>query len=197
MYRVTAGTGVPVAFGVIADPVAAGVIEDLTRPGGNLTGVKLSQNQARRLQLLQEILPSVRRVFVPYNPSDPAPRSAVAQLQAIAPTLGIELVRGEVSAREAVVDLLEQMPSNVDAIFLVPDSTVNPALGEVLRVASNHGIAVSGPSTAQVEEGAFMTYGFDHRDAGAQAARIASQILKGTSAGTCRCRRPSFGWASI
>ncbi len=191
-HRVTTGTGVPVVFGVIADPIAAGVMDDLNRPGGNLTGVKLSQNQARRLQVLRELVPSLRRVFVPYDPEDAAARSAVEQLERVAPDLGVELVRGTVPSREAVAAMLERLPPELDAIFLVPDSTVNPLLPEVLRAASMRGIPVSGPSTAQVEEGAFMTYGFVHRDAGAQAAQIADQILKGTHPGDLPVQTAEF-----
>ena len=182
-HRVTANTGVPVVFGVIADPLAAGVMTNLSQPGGNITGVKLSQNQARRLELLRELVPSLRRVFVPYNPDDSAPTSAVRQLDDISSAIGVELVKGEVRSKDAVTKLLESIPADVDAIFLVPDSTVNPSLQDVLETAHSRGIPVSGPSTAQVEEGAFMTYGFVHRNAGAQAARIADQILRGTAPG--------------
>ena len=63
--KVTNGTDVPVVFGVIADPVGSGVIQDLTHPGGNMTGVKLSQSQDRRLELLLDIAPKAKNIFVP------------------------------------------------------------------------------------------------------------------------------------
>ena len=73
-----------VVFGVIADPVAARVMEDLTQPGGNMTGVKLGQRHDRRLELLLEIAPGTRRVFVPFNPDDSAAATAVDQIHAVA-----------------------------------------------------------------------------------------------------------------
>ena len=182
-HKITAGAGVPVVFGVVADPVAAGVMSDLARPGGNMTGVKLSQNQARRLELLQVAVPGIRRVLVPFNPDDFAPASAVRQIERLAPELGLELVKVHAHTRDEVPALLHDLPTDLDAIFLVPDSTVNSRLKDVLAVAFEHGLPVSGPSMAQVEGGALMTFGFVHREAGAQAAGIADRVLKGAVPG--------------
>lgn len=178
-HRLTAGSGIPVVFGVIADPIAAGVMTDLTMPGANMTGVKLSQNQGRRLEFLLEIVPGTRRVFVPYNPGDAAARSAVRQVTEAAALLGVELVKGEAHDDQSVTELLRKLPENIDAVFLVPDSTVNRRLPDILAVVRQRKLPVSGPSTAQVEEGALTTYGFVHHKVGVQAARIADQILQG------------------
>lgn len=180
-HRVTAGSSLPVVFGVIADPVGAGVMTDLNRPGGNMTGVKLSLNQERRLELLLRISPDVRKVFVPFNPDDSAPESAVRQIERIAGALGIEIIRGEARDDHSVTDLLAHLPADIDAIFLVPDSTVNQRLSDILAIATRRKLPVSGPSTAQVEEGALTTYGFVHHEVGIQAAQMADQIIRGAN----------------
>lgn len=182
-HRVTEGTDIPVVFGVIADPIAAGVMEDLTRPGGNITGVQLSQNQDRRLELLLEIVPTAKRIFVPYNPEDSAPASAVAQITGLASDLGIEIIEGRAHNDDEATELINNIPLNIDAIFLLPDNTVNPRLDEILAVALDRKLPVSGPSTAQVEAGALTTYGFVHHAVGVQAARIADQVLNGADPG--------------
>ena len=79
--------------------------------------------------------------------------------------------------------MLNNIPEDIDAIFLVPDSTVNARLADVLAVAYDRKLPVSGPSTAQVEEGALTTYGFIHHEVGAQAARMAHHILEGAAPG--------------
>lgn len=183
-HRITAGTGIPVVFGVIADPIEAGVMQDLAAPGGNMTGVKLGEDQSRRLQWLIEIDPTIRRVFVPFNPDDPAPASAVAQIESLAPGLGLELVLAPAPDDEAVTALLADLPTDIDAVFLVPDSVVNARLADIVSVATDAGLPTSGPSIAQVEGGALMSYGFVHREAGAQAASIAVQILNGADPGS-------------
>ncbi len=182
-HRITEGTNVPVVFGVIADPIAAGVMEDLARPGGNMTGVKISENQARRLELLLEIAPGVQRVFVPYNPEDAAPTSAAAQLNEIAPGLGVEIVEGHARNDDEVTELLHSIPQDVDAIFMLPDSTVNARLADLVAIALDRKLPVSGPSMVQVEGGALTAYGIIHYKAGAQAAHIADRVLKGADPG--------------
>lgn len=183
-HTATAGTDIPVVFGVIADPIRAGVMDDLTRPGGNMTGVKTNPDQGRRLELLLEIAPNVRRVLVPFNPNDAAAAGAVEQIAALAPDLGVELVLWEAPTSVEVTALLEAVPAKVDAIFLVPDSVVNAHLSELLAVAGERRLPTSGPSTAQVEQGALAGFGFVHREAGVQAARLAAKVLKGADPGT-------------
>jgi putative ABC transport system substrate-binding protein len=191
-HRVTGGTGIPVVFGVIADPIAAGVMTDLTRPGGNMTGVRLSANQARRLELLLEIAPDTRRVFVPYDPDDAASFSAVAQVSELASGLGVEILEGTARDDDQVSELLGNIPKDVDAIFMVPGTTVNRRLSDLLAVAVARKLPVSGPSTIQVEQGALTTYGFVHHKVGEQAARIADQILKGADPGTLPVETAEF-----
>jgi putative ABC transport system substrate-binding protein len=191
-HRLTSGTDIPVVFGVIADPISAGVMTDLNHPGGNMTGVKLSQGQDRRLELLLDIAPGIRQIFVPHNPDDTAASTAVSQILKLAPALGVELIIGEARNDQEVIDLLATVPDNIDAIFLVPDSVVNTHLTEIMAMAQERNWPVSGPSTAQVEEGALTTYGFIHHAVGSQAARIAVQILKGADPGELPVEETEF-----
>jgi putative ABC transport system substrate-binding protein len=181
--RITAGTTIPVIFGVIADPIAAGVIDDLTSPGGNMTGVKLAANQGRRLQFLLEIAPDIKRILIPYNPKDAASSSAVTQVKEVAPAYGVEIIENMAHNDQEVFELLSHLPESLDAIFLVPGTTVNIHLQKVLAIARARRLPVSGPSLIQVEEGALTAYGFNHYAAGMQAARIADQVLRGTDPG--------------
>ena len=183
-YNVTRDAGVPVVFGVIADPVSAGVLTDLSRPGGNMTGVMLSENQARRLQLLHNLLPDVKRVLFPYNPEDAAPVSAVAQLEQPAREMGLTLVHALARNDQDVTEFFDEFPDDIDAVFMLPDSTFNRRQDELIALAVERGLPVSGPSTAQVEAGAVMSYGIVHHEVGIQAARIAAQILRGAEPGT-------------
>lgn len=182
-HRVTTNHGIPVVFGVIADPIAAGVLEDLRTPGGNMTGVRLSDNQDRRLEWLLEVIPDIENILVIYNPEDDAPVSALAQVQDAAPRLGVELVISEAHTGQDVIDVLNNMPDDIDAIFLLPDTVVNAQIAEIVEISYERDLAVSGPSAIQVERGALMSYGFVHYEAGKQAARIADQVLRGADPG--------------
>jgi putative ABC transport system substrate-binding protein len=190
--RITAGSEIPVVFGVIADPISAGVLNDLAQPGGNITGVRLSANQARRLELLLSISPDIDKVFVPYNPNDPAPVSAFKQISEIAPKLNIDLVQGFARTDAEAVALLNEIPHEVDAIFMLPDSTINARLSDLVSIALERKLPVSGPSMAQVEGGALTAYGIIHYNAGAQAAHMADQILRGSDPGSLPVETAEF-----
>jgi putative tryptophan/tyrosine transport system substrate-binding protein len=191
-HRITRGTSIPVVFGVIADPIAAGVMEDLIMPGGNITGVKISQNQARRLELLLQIAPDIKCILVPYNPEDTAPGSAAAQIKELANELGIEIKEALVRTKDEALELLSNIPEDIDAIFMLPDSTINPFLAELIAISINRKLPLSGPSIAQVEGGALTAYGIIHERAGAQAGHIADQILKGVSPGVLPVETAEF-----
>ncbi len=182
-YKVTQGTGIPVVFGVIADPIAAGVMDDLTRPGGNMTGVMLSQNQARRLELLLEMAPDLERIYVPHNPEDAAATSALAQVQELAPSLGIEIIVGEARNDDEVTFLVSNLPEDIEAIFLVPDSVVNARIVDFVALSIERRLPLSGPTNTQVEDGALMAYGIIHHRVGVHAGHIADQVLKGADPG--------------
>jgi putative ABC transport system substrate-binding protein len=182
-FQVTAGTGIPVVFGVIADPVRAGVLADLNHPGGNMTGVKLNSNQDRRLTLLLELVPDARRIYVPYNPNDPAPSSSVLDIERMADTLNIEIIKGFATSGGEVTELLNNFPADIDAIFMLPDSTVNARIQDLAAIALERKLPVSGPSMVQVADGALMAYGIIHTEAGRQAAQIADQVLRGAVPG--------------
>lgn len=183
-HKATQGSEVPVVFGVIANPIVAGVMTDLSAPGGNMTGVMLSQNQARRFELFLDTVKGASKVLVPYNPDDAAPVSAVAQLEQIAPDLGVMLVHAHARSNDDVTALLADMPEDIDAIFMLPDSTVNRRIKDLIAAANTRQLPVSGPSVAQVEAGAFSSYGIVHTEVGAQAARMAHRILQGEDPAT-------------
>ena len=182
-YHATKGSSVPVVFGVIADPVRAGVMTNLSSPGGNLTGVKLNQNQALRLELFMLIVPHIKKMVILYNPNDSAPSSAVAQIKEIINNANVELLVIECPNNAAVTAALENLDPDTDSIFLVPDSVVNKRIKDIVKLANARKIALSGPSGAQIRQGGLMSFGINHHDVGDQAARIADQILKGGKAG--------------
>lgn len=191
-HKATAGTNIPVVFGVIADPIVAGVMDNLIHPGGNMTGVMLSRNQAKRFELLLELVPDVKRVFIPFNPDDAAPTSAIVQIYELASNFGIELVEGLARNNDEVLRLLANIPEDIDAIFMLPDSTVNARVDDLIAAAIKRKLPVSAPSLIQVERGALAAYGIIHHEAGMQAAHIANQILKGADPGNLPVETAEF-----
>ncbi|MCL9780632.1 ABC transporter substrate-binding protein [Vibrio sp. S4M6] len=180
-YRATRHTSIPVIFGVVADPIRAGIMTDLTNPAGNMSGVRISNNQALRLDIMKQLVPNAKRVLVLFNPNDSAPMSALAQLQASANALKVELILAECPNNNSISKTLNNIPPSTDMIFILPDSLVNKRITDIVRTSIDEKLPLSGPTNLQVEKGALMAYGIIHYKAGQQAARMANQVLKGVN----------------
>jgi putative ABC transport system substrate-binding protein len=89
---------IPIVLGVIGDPVRVGLVASMARPGGNITGNSLIAPElgVKRLELLKEMIPSVRRIAVPYDPANPAAAAFRNEQDAAAHSLGLELHHVEV-----------------------------------------------------------------------------------------------------
>jgi putative ABC transport system substrate-binding protein len=176
--QATAGTDVAVVFWS-NDPVAAGIVPDLRRPGGNMTGIRGEPADGRRLEWLLQAAPHVRRIFVPYNPDDPDPVNTLGAMRDAASKLGVELVLQEARDDGEVVAAIATIPGDVDAVFLLPDAVVTSRMADWVAACLGRGLPLSGPSRDNVDTGALITYGADYYEGGKQAARLADQILKG------------------
>ncbi len=178
--QATSGTGVAVVF-LSHDPISAGIVSDLRHPGGNMTGTRNEPADGRRLELLLQAAPHVRRIFVPYNPDDPDPVNALGAVRETAAKLGLELVLHEARSDGEVGAAIAAIPGDVDAVFLMPDAVVTSRMADWVVACLERGLPLSGPSRDSVTDGALFTYGADQYEGGKQAARLADQILKGAS----------------
>lgn len=182
--RLTAGAGrPPVVFAPVNDPVGAGVVADLRRPGGSLTGIRLPTGDDLRLQWLLRIAPGVRRIYLPYTADDPSALSSLRQASEAAERLGVKLLPQPVSEAGGVAAAVAALPAAADAIFVPRESRMQAGIAEFVAAAEKRRLPISAPSVTQVEAGALFSYGYVHRDIGRQAARLADQILRGTAAG--------------
>jgi len=179
--KATAGTDIAVVFIPVTDPVGAGVVASLTKPGGNATGVTYTTQEGKRLEWLLEVVPTIKHVYIVYNPKDQSPVLALKTVSETATKLGVELITREASTAEEVKAAFQNIPKEADAIFLLPDSLVNASAGDTYKIATELKLPASGPNVATVNEGALTAYGVDLAVAARQqAARLASQILQGS-----------------
>ncbi len=181
--RVTAGKAVPVVFLPVTDPIAAGIVDNLAEPGGNLTGIMSGQSGAKELEWLKTFVPTIERVYLPYNPNDAGPSATVQQVLAAAPQLGIDVVTGETPDRDAMLAALDAMPEDIDAILVIPDGTVGEAIEDIIAVSLERNIPVAGTNEEQLVAGSLLTLGGDLDELGRQGARLAKQVLDGTPVG--------------
>lgn len=170
---------IPLIFALASDPIGSGLVADLTEPGGNATGVEISGYHERRLQLLVEIDPSIKRVYYPYNPDAIAADAILAGLEAIAQELDIELLAVTTTNMEEGQEILANIPEDIDAIFLSPGSQqVMGILPMWIAKSLELQAGISAPAYMGMP-GILMGYGPDPVKVGRQVAGITDRILHG------------------
>jgi len=179
--KALAGTAIPVVFAPVINPVGEGIVENLSRPGGNATGVQDGDTLPKALEWLHKIAPQATKVYVLYHPRDNVAHAAIKPLRDIAPSLGVQLVLDEVFNPGEAIAAIETLPKDA-AIFVVPTPSLEP-LSALIEVAVQHGIAVGASNhsyLSSMQAGAVVTYAGSFPAMGQQAARLADQIVKGT-----------------
>lgn len=176
--KATLGTGFPVVFTVVTDPVASNIVADLIHPGGNVTGVKTGGCIAKEMEWLLQVAPGVKRLYVPHNPTDGGSVQGLAELIPAAATLGIELVVREVTTTDELLAALAQVPNDVDALFLNSSGVLNAQIDAYVQTALAHRLPLASVCPC-IDSGVLLAYGHDYRRDGEQAARLVHAIFHG------------------
>jgi len=185
------GTDIPVVF-ALAGIEGNNLVESVLKPGGNITGVRFPGPEitAKRLEILHELAPQVKRIYLIYDPNYPNTRSSLDSLHKTAPSLGMTLVEDTVSnikelqaalqARAALDDI------GIDAIFIMPEILTQSPEGwaMIIMFANEHKLPVGGGMVYTAEHGAVFSVVPDSVEMGTLAATLADKIFKGTPAGT-------------
>jgi putative ABC transport system substrate-binding protein len=171
---------VPIVF-ASGDPVKAGIVASLNRPGGNATGVSIlsSDYSAKWLELLKEALPKLKRVAVLSNPDNPVMVAEVEQMKTAAQLLGIELVTLIGNAAQIDQSLASIAKGAFDGLALTTDPSLEPLTPKIIAFAAEQRLPAIYPFGFAVERGALMSYGIDLFDIWRHAARYVDRILKG------------------
>lgn len=175
----TAHNRIPVVFAPVNDPVSAGVVTNLQQPEANVTGVRLAPSEGRRLQALLQLAPQAKKVFVPYNPDEASARESLRQIEEAARALDVELVLAPIGPAPGFVIDRALVPAGSGALFMPREGLVLSRFKEFMAVAEALKIPMSSPRLDHVEQGVLTGYGFNGRDIGRQAARMARLTLTG------------------
>lgn len=173
---------IPIVYAWVFNPVASGLIAGYSSSKNNLTGV-LSYSDAligKRLELLQEFAPRIKRVLTFYHPREVVAVASLKLLQETAKKLNLQIVAKEVITKEEIPGALERLNKNdVDAIYQVPSTVVVGAVDLLIKKALAEKIPFGSLATEIAEQGALFAYGGDFRLVGAQAARLMAKVIKG------------------
>lgn len=177
----SAEAGMPVVFTHVTDPLAEGLVSDLVRPGGRVTGVRniWLETLEERLALIQQAVPTPTTIHAFYNPSFPAADAESAALRRAADELGLELILHEICDGDEIKRALVSLHTSPNhAIFRLSDPTVAPMTGLLGAVAHEQYIPYVGLALDELEQCGAL-FALDQRGVGRQAAVLVDCILKG------------------
>ena len=184
---------IPIVLGLANDPVGEGLVTSLRRPGGNLTGLSLQAPDlaGKRLGLLHEILPDVRRLAILVDITYPAAVLEMQQAQTTARSLGIEFVALEIRRADDIAPALEAHKSAADALFVGggPLMTTNRLRINTLALAA--GLPTIAILRENVEAGALMSSGPHFPDLFRRAADYVDMILRGAKPAELPIEQPT------
>ena len=187
-------TGVPIVMVAIGDPIAAGFITSLARPGGNVTGTSLlaTELSAKRIQLLKETLPALTRLAVLWGPGNASTGQKLKQIQAAAAVLRVEVQSLELRVPGDIERAFETAAqSGVEAVMTTEDAIQISRRGRVVELANKQRIPVASEFGEFAHTGALMSYGPNILDSFRNAAGYVDKILKGAKPADLPVEQPT------
>jgi putative ABC transport system substrate-binding protein len=184
---------IPIVFTIANDPIGSGLVTSLSRPGGNATG--LSQLAAdlggKRLELLREVVPGLRRLATLSNVGNTATASEMTQVWEAARTLGLEVVNSEIRRAEDITLAIEALKGRADAIYVQTDPLMNTNRVRISTLALGARLPTLCGVREYVEAGGLMSYGPNFPDLFRRAAEYADKILRGVKPADLPVEQPT------
>ena len=188
-----ATTSIPVVFAVVTDPLGQGLIASLARPGGNITGFTFIEFPiiGKRLEMLKEVAPGVRRVAV-LRDLTIGTAQYMAAIQAVAPSLGVEL--SEIDVRDAgeiesAVTVFARSPNG--GLIVTASTSTHLHRQLIFMLAARYRLPAVYPFTYFVREGGLISYDHDVLDEYRRAAGYVDRILKGEKPADLPAQQPT------
>jgi putative ABC transport system substrate-binding protein len=189
----TATTTIPIIMGAIGDPISAGIVTSLARPGGNITGFSslAADLEAKRLELLKELAPHASRVAVLWNAENPAQvvgsRAAIAAAHQLGVKLSFVSVT-ETPTLEATLDRVSQQ--SPEGLLVMAEPSLITQGGQIAAFAMKYRLPAVYSYPEHAHAGGLLTYATSYYDLFRRAASYVDRILKGAKPGDLPVEQP-------
>jgi putative tryptophan/tyrosine transport system substrate-binding protein len=172
-----ATSAIPIVFALATDPVASGFVASLARPGGNATGLSIQGTDlvGKRLELLREVVPSLRRLAIMSDFRNPE----MAEAEAAARMLGLEVTTLPLRKPEDITPAFGTLKGTADALYVGADPLVNSSRVRINILALGARLPTMHGFREAVEVGALLSYGPNFADLFRRAADYVDKILRG------------------
>jgi len=184
---------IPIVFAAAGDPVGNNLVASLARPGGNVTGLAnlTPETGGKRLEFLREVVPGLRRLAILANVSNPAVVLEIAEAQAAARMLGLEVVTPEIRRAEDIAPAFKALEGRVEALYVSTDALVITNRARIHTLAMGVRLPTMYPSREYVEAGGLMSYGVNLPDQFRRTADYVDKILRGARPGDIPVEQPT------
>ena len=172
---------IPIIFAAAADPVGNGLVSSLARPSGNVTGMSLQQSDivGKKIELLRELLPDLRRLAVMGNVGNPASVLEMAEVKAAVKKLGLDIVSLDIRQAEDITSSLDASKGHVQALYVSTDPLIITNVIRINTLALGAGLPTIYNGKEYIQSGGLMSYGPRYVDLFRRAAELADKILRG------------------
>jgi putative tryptophan/tyrosine transport system substrate-binding protein len=186
-------TTIPIVFAAQMDPVGAGVVTSLARPGGNITGMSIQQTDTagKRIELLREVAPRLARLAVMANAGAPGAMLEMREVVTTARSLKLEAIPIEVSQADEIFSSIESLKDRVDALYVATDPLMFNNRFGINALAQTQLLPTIYGSREYVDAGALMSYGPNWADLFRHAAGQVDKILRGAKPADIPVEQPT------
>jgi putative ABC transport system substrate-binding protein len=189
-----AAGGIPIVFMGVTDPVTAGLVDSLARPGANITGVTniAAILTGKRLELLKEVVPKASRVAVLWDPKAPGSKPQWEESQQPAHELGLQLYSMEVSSVDRYESSFkEAVTAHNTTVWVTLNPLANSNQKMIAELAIKHRLPSICARSDYADNGCLMAYGPGYSNEGKDGARYVDKILKGTKPADIPVEQPT------
>jgi len=172
---------VPIIFPIAGNPVANGLVASLARPSGNVTGLtnQTADLAGKRLELLREIVPNLRRLAIMANVENPSVALDVGEVKTAADALGFEVATAEIRRTEDIAPAIEALQGQVEALYVAGDPLVTTNRSRVAILAVGARLPTISGNRENVYAGGLISYGPNLSDLHRRAADLVDKVLRG------------------
>jgi putative tryptophan/tyrosine transport system substrate-binding protein len=184
---------IPIVFVLSNDPIGSGLVSNLARPDGNVTGLSVQATDlaGKRLELLREVVPHLRRLAILADVGYPDAVLEMGNVQATARALGLEVASLKIRRAEEIVPAFAAINPQADALYVVGNALTTANRTRIITLALGARLPTIFSTRDHVQAGGLMSYGANYPAQFSRAAELVDKILRGTKPGDIPVEQPT------
>jgi putative ABC transport system substrate-binding protein len=184
---------IPIVFATAGDPVGNHLVDSLARPGGNVTGLSVQSNElaGKRIELLREVVPGLRRLAILGNVGNPFTVLELAEVQAAAGTFGLEVDTLELRSARDIAPAFDKIKGRSEALYVCVDGLLNTNRVPINILAVGARLPTMHGTREYVEGGGLMSFGANYPALFRRSADYVDKILRGAKPANIPVEQPT------